>query len=72
MIDYYYCDACHYCFTAERFPDRCPDCGKQEVRGHPAVRNATGEEIAEYQRIQAEIEREDTWFLCPQGAYRNT
>lgn len=37
-MNYYFCDACHYCFTAEILPDRCPDCGKQEVYGRPAVR----------------------------------
>lgn len=66
-MNYYFCDACHYCFTAERLPDRCPDCGKQMAYGHPAVRTATEKEIDEYQRIRAEIEREDTWFLRPQG-----
>ena len=27
-MNYYFCDACHYCFEAESLPDRCPDCGK--------------------------------------------
>ena len=35
-MNYYFCDACHYCFTAEMLLDRCPDCGKQEV--HAALR----------------------------------
>ena len=61
-MNYYFCDACHYCFTAELLPDRCPDCGKQMSHGRPAVRAATVKEIDEYQRIRAETEREDTWF----------
>ena len=28
VVNYYFCDVCHYCFEAESLPDRCPDCGK--------------------------------------------
>ena len=28
-MNYYFCDACRYCFSAEELPDRCPDCGAQ-------------------------------------------
>ena len=54
----YFCDACHYCFTAEQLPERCPDCGKQEVHGHPAVRMATQAEIMDYRQIQMELNEE--------------
>lgn len=64
-MNYYFCDACHFCFGADHLPDCCPDCGKQEIHGRPAVRNATGEEIEEYQRIRTEIEREDTLLFMP-------
>ena len=55
----YFCDACHYCFTAEQLPERCPDCGKQEVHGHPAVRTAAEAEITDYRRIQKELKEEE-------------
>ena len=55
----YFCDACHYCFTAEQLPDRCPDCGKQMLQGHPAVRIATEAEITDYRRIQMELNEEE-------------
>ena len=60
----YFCDACHYCFTAEQLPDRCPDCGKQMLQGHPAVRIATEAEITDYKRIQMELNEEE---LCTAG-----
>ena len=55
----YFCDACHYCFTAKMLPDRCPDCGKQSMHGHPAVRAATEAEITDYRRIQMELKKEE-------------
>ena len=45
----YYCQHCRYTFPADALPERCPDCGKV------AVRLATEEERAEYDKIQAEI-----------------
>ena len=39
----YTCDACRYTFESDKLPDRCPDCGKIQVR--PA--NET--EIYEYE-----------------------
>ena len=50
-MDYFYCNACHYCFTDSQMPDRCPDCGKQTFQRGLAVRLATEEEIADYIRI---------------------
>lgn len=52
MINYYICDACKFQFTRRIEPDRCPDCGKE------AVREATESEIAEFIRIQEEIQNE--------------
>ena len=28
----YTCDACRYTFESDKLPDRCPDCGKLQVR----------------------------------------
>lgn len=59
------CDCCHYTFDtvryhmAEQLLDRCPDCGKQMVQGHPAVRAATEAEIINYRRIQMELNEEE-------------
>lgn len=53
-MNYYYCDTCHYCFSAEKFPDRCPDCGAIEYNDHAAVRQATDTEVKELLRIRAE------------------
>lgn len=53
-MNYYYCDTCHYCFSAEKFPDRCPDCGAIEHNGHASVRQATDTEVKELLRIRAE------------------
>lgn len=54
-----FCDSCHYTFSAESLPDRCPDCGKQQFSGVPAVREATSKEINDYKRIRIEIEQEE-------------
>lgn len=53
-MNFYYCDACHYCFESESLPDRCPDCGAVEHDKKPAVRLATKYEIEELLRIRAE------------------
>ena len=67
----YTCDACLYTFSAENFPERCPDCGKETVarrlsvdgrtiiRSYPAVRPATETEIVQYEAVQAEIAEEE-------------
>ena len=56
----YFCDACHYCFTADQLPERCPDCGKLTAYGHPAVRIATEAEIMDYRQIQMELNEEES------------
>ena len=56
----YFCDACHYCFTADQLPERCPDCGKLTAHGHPAVRIATEAEIMDYRQIQMELNEEES------------
>ena len=53
-MNFYYCDACHYCFEDEILPDRCPDCGAVEHEGNAAVRPASKNEIDELLRIRAE------------------
>jgi len=53
-LNYYFCDACRYCFSAEELPDRCPDCGAQTYKEKPAVRPASNKEIDELLRIRAE------------------
>ena len=56
-LNYYFCDACRYCFSAEKLPDCCPDCGAQTYKEKLAVRLAGKNEIEELLRIQKE---EDT------------
>ena len=58
-MNYYFCDACRYCFPAGSKPDRCPDCGAQTYKEKPAVRSASNNEIEELLRIRAE-DKEDT------------
>ena len=58
-MNYYFCNACHYCFVDGHLPDLCPDCGKQIYRGNQAVRPATEQEIADYIQIQKELELEN-------------
>ena len=53
-MNFYYCDACRYCFSAEVLPDRCPDCGAVEHNDKKAVRSANKDEIDELLRIRAE------------------
>lgn len=55
----YYCKICHYTFPAGKFPERCPDCGKQMLKDKSAIRPATEKEIADYHKIQKEIENEE-------------
>ena len=43
-MNYYFCDACKYCFPADTQPDRCPDCGAVMVGEKSAVRSATENE----------------------------
>lgn len=50
----YYCNACHYCFEDTSLPDRCPDCGKTQWGGNPAVRPATEKEIGDLLRARAD------------------
>ena len=58
-MNYYFCDACRYCFSAEQLPDRCPDCGAVAYNDRLAVRLATDTETAELLRIRKE-DKEDT------------
>ncbi len=58
-MSYFYCDACHYCFSADALPDRCPDCGAQTYKGKPAVHLASKMEIEELLRIQKEEGRQN-------------
>ena len=53
-MNFYYCDACHYCFEAEELPDRCPDCDAVEHNDEKAVRPASKDEIDELLIIRAE------------------
>ena len=53
-MNFYYCDACHYCFESKSLPDRCPDCGAVKHNEKPAVRLATENEKLELLRIRAE------------------
>lgn len=53
-MNYYFCDACKYCFPAGTQPDRCPDCGAVMYKEKPAVRPATENEKTELLRIRAE------------------
>ena len=58
-MNYYFCDACRYCFSAEKLPDRCPDCGAVAHNNKKAVRPASKTEIEELLKIQKE-DKEDT------------
>ena len=57
-MNYYYCNACRYCFSAEQLLDRCPDCGAVAYNNHSAVRLATDTEIAELLKIRKEDKEE--------------
>ena len=58
-LNYYFCDSCRYCFSAEKLPDRCPDCGAVAHDNKKAVRPACKTEIEELLKIQKE-DKEDT------------
>ena len=58
-LNYYFCDACRYCFSAEKLPDRCPDCGSVAHDDKKAVRPASKMEIEELLRIRKE-DKENT------------
>lgn len=45
----YHCSAYRYTFESNKYSIKCPDCGKD------AVREASEEEIREYNEIQEEI-----------------
>ena len=51
---FFICDHCHYVFSAEAFPHRCPDCGEL------AIRMANEEESAEHLRLLKVVEN-DNW-----------
>lgn len=63
-MNYYFCDACHYCFEGTSLPDRCPDCGKIQWHENPAVRPATEKEVADLLRARAEDEAELNLTAC--------
>ena len=63
-MNYYFCDACHYCFEYSALPDRCPDCGQVIHRSSPAVRPATDKEISDLLRVRAEDETEQKLTAC--------
>jgi hypothetical protein len=48
LMAVYVCNKCLFCFERAGAADSCPDCGKT------GVRDATIEEIAEYERNKAE------------------
>ena len=62
------CDACHYTFYADTLPSRCPDCGKEQIHRRvreriipsPAVRVATGEEVAWFENVRRELSSEES------------
>ena len=54
VVNYYFCDVCHYCFEAESLPDRCPDCGKTVYQNRPAIRLATEKEVQDLLRARDE------------------
>lgn len=45
----YICQSCHFLFESSDIPERCPDCGK------PNVRTANTEEQKEYQQLRIEF-----------------
>ena len=63
-MNYYFCDACHYCFEYSTPPDRGPDCGKTPWHENPAVRPATEKEVADLLRARAEDEAELNLTAC--------
>ena len=53
-MNYYFCDSCRYCFSAEKLPERCPDCGAVAHDNKKAVRPASKTEIEELLEINKE------------------
>lgn len=51
-MNYYICDVCKFQFEKYGKVDSCPDCGKE------AVRLATEDEISEYLKVKAEVQKE--------------
>lgn len=50
---YYTCAACRYTFLTDNEAERCPDCGKLQVRA------ATQDEVEAYIRVRKEIAQEE-------------
>ena len=48
---YYICDNCHFQFERTGDCDRCPDCGKEQIR------EANEEEKKDYLSLKAEFNR---------------
>ena len=48
----YICEKCLFLFSRISEPDRCPDCGNE------AIRPASEEETAEFERLLAEAEHD--------------
>lgn len=53
-MNYYFCDFCGYCFSAEELPDRCPDCRAVAHDNKKTVRPASKTEIEELLKINKE------------------
>lgn len=49
MNNVYVCDSCHFLFERAREVDRCPDCGKENIRP------ANELEQAEYRKLRLEF-----------------
>lgn len=49
MNQIYICDSCHYLFEDADGIDRCPDCGKQNIRP------ANEQEQVEYRQLRIEF-----------------
>lgn len=58
-MNYYFCDFCGYCFSAEELPDRSPDCRAVAHNNKKTVQLASKTEIEELLKIQKE-DKEDT------------
>ena len=58
-MNYYFCDFCGYCFSAEELPARSPDCRAVAHNNKKTVQPASKTEIEELLKIQNE-DKEDT------------
>ncbi len=47
------CDDCQYTFETVTVPERCPDCGRLNIR------EACAQEIEAYREVKAELEQEE-------------